>query len=135
MQFGNTEEIHRELTAVAEPFSSKVSNYKAAVYHDAARRLKEYVAEFEHNFERELVPRVEAGDAAGALTVYRSKIEPVVDSIFAELNYMRNGMFKEVNDAVDKSADSRLQYLSFFYYCTCHCAFINDCNFLRSLHY
>ena len=46
MQFGNTEEIHRELTAVAEPFSSKVSNYKAAVYHDAARRLKEYVAEF-----------------------------------------------------------------------------------------
>ena len=107
MQFGNTEEIHRELTALAEPFSTKVSNYKAAVYHDAARRLKEYVAEFEHNFERELVPRVEAGDAAGALTVYRSKISPVVDSIFAELNYMRNGMFKEVNDAVDKSADSR----------------------------
>ncbi len=107
MGIGNTDQILRELVEVAQPFWESVNALPHGKYPDQVRRLQNHVAKYRNLFENTLRPQVEAGKQADAVSTYQREAVPIIEDIFKELNYIRDGLFQEVNDAVDSSADSR----------------------------
>ncbi len=105
VEFGNSEDVLRQMLTVAEPFSKKVVEFNDGLYPDAMRELRAATADLEQNFMRNLRPLVSSGNGAGALKLYESQLKPDIDKIISSIDLMRSGMFKRITDDVMQAED------------------------------